>query len=143
MQAVAGFWAKIGVTATLNVQDFAVWRNGFYNGNEQPFEKGITYSPLFDSELLYRWPTWPPAGQQGIKTWDDSHWDDLLQQSRSLTDRQQRQAKLQEMGRYLHDQVPMVFLYVAAFPTAWTDQVKDYTPRHSLSMALDTVYKTG
>jgi peptide/nickel transport system substrate-binding protein len=143
MQAIAGFWAKIGVTATLNQLEFAVWRNGFYNGSAQPFEKGITYSPLFDGDLVLRWPTWPPAGQQGTKTWNDDHWDQLLQQSRTQTDRQQRQATLQEMSRYLHDQTPMVLLYVAAFPTAWTEKVQDYTPRNSLAMTLDRVYKTA
>ncbi|KOX08310.1 ABC transporter substrate-binding protein [Micromonospora profundi] len=140
MEAISGQLGAIGITVKVTVLDFAVWVDGFNNGSKWPlFVKGMNYSPLFDAELSYRYPT---AGAEGRKGWVDAHYDQLLEKSRNEMDSAAREKILQEMGAHLHKELPFIFLFGQQWVVASTSDVSGYDPSTGFWVDASTVTKS-
>jgi peptide/nickel transport system substrate-binding protein len=143
MVGVAGYLAKVGITATVVDQDGSTFVKEFYAGSSHGiYMYGANFSPLYDMDLTFRWMTGPLPPSPGKREWVDPHWDDLLSQERTTIDGKKRLSILQQMGQYLHDEAPIVPLDSQAFAYAWSKKVYDFDPSTGFFFLIDKAYKT-
>jgi len=143
MVGVAGYLAKIGINATVVDQDGSTFVKEFYSGSSHGiYMYGANFSPLYDMDLTFRWMTGPLPPTPGHREWVDQRWDDMLSQERTTLDVNKRKSILQEMGQYLHDQVPVVPLDSQLFAYVWSKKVYDFDPSTGFFFLIDKAYKT-
>jgi peptide/nickel transport system substrate-binding protein len=143
MVGVAGYLAKVGITATVVDQDGTTFVKEFYGGSAHGiYMYGANFSPLYDMDLTFRWMTAPLPPTPGRREWIDSTWDSMLAKERTTLDAKSRLTILQQMGQYLHDQVPVVPLDSQDFAYAWSKKVGDFDPSTGFFFLIDKAYKT-
>jgi peptide/nickel transport system substrate-binding protein len=142
MVGVAGYLAKVGINATVVDQDGTTFVKEFYGGSAHGiYMYGANFSPLYDMDLTFRWMTGPLPPTPGKREWVDQKWDDMLQQERTTLDVNKRKSILQQMGQYLHDQVPVIPLDSQEFAYIWTKKVGDFDPSTGFFFLIDKAYK--
>jgi peptide/nickel transport system substrate-binding protein len=143
MVGIAGYLAKVGVTATVVDQDGPTFIKEFYGGSAHGmYMYGANFSPLYDADLTFRWMTAPLPPTPGHREWLDPRWDDMLAKERTTLDARQRLQMLQDMGTYLHEQAPVVPLDSQAFAYVWSKNVHDFDPSTGFFFLVDKAYKT-
>jgi len=125
-------WADAGIDVTINPMEvgqiIADWREG----NGKMLQVGTVWTPDPDVQLYSR--VHSSGAQTQAYCWDDPVMDDLLDQARATTDRNERKELYLDLQERLSDQAHNIVLY--GYPLrweVWQDYVKGYFNRPSNS----------
>jgi ABC-type transport system substrate-binding protein len=113
-QAIADNLAAVGVTTSFQSVANAPWVQQYYgpeSGRTPLWPGSLSWDQTFDAGIALRW--WssdfaPDAGRR----WDDQQFDDLYQKARLETDPTARAKLYQQAIVRLHDQAPVIFLWL-------------------------------
>jgi peptide/nickel transport system substrate-binding protein len=128
-QAIAADLEAVGVTSTLQSVANAPWVQEYYgppSGRSPLWPGSASWDQTFDAGIVLRWWSSDFPAEAG-RRWDDQQFDDLYQKARLETDPAMRAQLYQQAIVRLHDQAPVIFLWLtdrgAAFDSkklSWT-----------------------
>jgi peptide/nickel transport system substrate-binding protein len=139
-EAVAGYLAAVGVTATIEVLETAAYVDAYHGGRMDPaFFIGWWYFPAMDGDFVFVWNE--SSRPQSRIT--NPEFDRLYAASTSEMDPDKRGDLLRRMGRLLHEEAAGIFLYHPQQTFGVRAEVSGFTPRPDRVINFDTIAVAG
>lgn len=125
VEAVQGYLAAVNVKTEIGFLDSGAYVDKFYGRVARPelLAIGLNSYPIMDLEFAMAW--WVTGTPH--KGWTDPKMDALYAQSVQEFDPAKRKAILYQIGQFIHDEVPVIFLNELPDVYAHSDKVKNVT----------------
>jgi peptide/nickel transport system substrate-binding protein len=133
--AIAADLARVGVQAELRLTQSPEWLDQYFGppDRRQGLWAGTTnWEQTFEAESVWRW--WSDevavgtATERGGRRWENPEFFQLYRTAKATVNEADRGRAYQAAGRYLYDQVPVVFLWIGGNAVAYNGRKLDWTP---------------
>ncbi|MBI4278846.1 MAG: hypothetical protein HY660_10355 [Armatimonadetes bacterium] len=140
-EAVVGYLQRVGVRAKIEILQFAVFAQKFYDdkgGRGAMFAWAPAYYQVMDADFALNWFD----SSRPEKRYNNPEFDRLYRASRTEMNPQRRLQQLQQAAAVLREDPPAMFVLQPANVYAASRRVQGFTARPDVIITFDSIAKT-
>ena len=139
VKLIQKYLAEVNIRAKFTSLSPAEYRNKFYRGSRAPmFYETWSTLPLMDADAVYQWYSCSKAA--GVRRWCNEDFEKAYKASRVELDAEKRQKLLQQAGKVMYQEAPVLFVIQPATHFGLSKEVQGFTPRSDGLVWFDPIY---